>query len=340
MALFKPGPDLESVRGRVGPMVARSYRRSGVLYQPTAVQRRVPPASNAQRGRMVELSRRWNELSEAQRDAWNAYANEGETFEGEDFQRRGSGRSYFIRANTWALQAGEPLIEDGPPPNGPDEVRQFAFIRADVPTQSIVLRLVDFPEVILFRPMVLAVSVTKPQPFTRRGFRDTFRTAGVLWRPYAGPLGDFDPVSLASPYTLAAGQRLHVRVECGNILGEIGRGYIFPLQTPPEGQAAYAYPMNTQFFGAGAAWEVTPDRRLRLFRPTDSGGGLQAEFILGPGEVETLGELRQAWENEFLWELLDRDSSLDSLSTDTIPVQRSGRASDQSNAEPLLVDVT
>ena len=104
-----------AISGSIGGMTG-SHNKGGLYFR----ARSVPvnpntPAQQSVRSIMGNLSVFWNgSLTQAQRDAWDVYAENVTLIDVLGEARTVTGLNHFIRSNVPRVQAGLPRVEDGP----------------------------------------------------------------------------------------------------------------------------------------------------------------------------------------------------------------------------------
>lgn len=121
MAIYKPGPAVAEIRGKIGGVVFA--RNKGGLYMrnfaaPTQGQF---PARETAKANFGTNANAWNSLTDVQRAGWDNYGNQVGSTNSLGEIHPLTGLAAFIRSNSLLLLAGESAVEDAPsvPLGGP-----------------------------------------------------------------------------------------------------------------------------------------------------------------------------------------------------------------------------
>lgn len=207
MAIFTPGPSISEIRGSAG---GTTYSRN--RFGQYTRQRSVPvnpnsPAQVAQRGRLSTATTYWRDtLTQAQRDAWDAYATNTAWTNALGLEITLTGLNHFLRTNQAALTVGASVITAAPATTGiPDEPVLWT------PTADATGNTIDiaytFPADVDDQFWLFYAS--RPFAASRNFFGGPWRYIGNISGDSGSPPAS--PASFAYPWTLVAGQRVWVR---------------------------------------------------------------------------------------------------------------------------------
>lgn len=162
----------------------------------------------AVRNNLAQLASSWgNTLTQAQRFAWETYAENTPLVDSLGEPRNVGGMPMYIRGNTPRLQAGLPVINDGPTIFGLPPLALFPF-GIDEPNQEVDVNFVGTDAWVSTDNTGLAVFASRPTSQTINYFNGPYRFAGVVLGNNAAP--PTSPASFALPFPVSPGNRVHL----------------------------------------------------------------------------------------------------------------------------------
>jgi hypothetical protein len=220
-----PGDFAGMPSGSKGSTVA-SHNRFGYYLR----NRVVPVNPNtarqvAVRAAFGQLSTRWStQLNAAQRAAWALYGDNVPITNSQGTPINLTGSMMYIRCNTPRLQAGLPIVDDGPTIFSlPD----FTAPSVDTFSEAGTNFNVNFTEADTWvddDDSAMLIYVGRPQGVGRSFFKGPFRaTEGILGNSITPPT---TPTTIASTYALAAGNHVWVRVTVTRADGRLSQALI------------------------------------------------------------------------------------------------------------------
>lgn len=195
--LFKSGI-ITQASGSFGGLTAAHnsggmyFRARGLVTNPNS------PAQVLARAALAQLANAWNQdLSQAQRDAWNLYAANTPLTNSLGDPHNVSGMAMYVRSNTARLYAGEARIDDGPTIFTLGGAAQFSIV-ADETSQTYTATLIAAAG-----PTVefVQLQVGLPQNAGRLFFKGPYRITAL------NAPGSF-PLTATPVFPIAEGQRL------------------------------------------------------------------------------------------------------------------------------------
>jgi len=208
MALVKYGG---GITGMSGSIAGNTFARGPFGNYVRARTKPVNPKSPGQslmRSILALLSEDWHtQLSNAQRIAWETYAQAismknrlGETIKLTGFQ-------HFIRGNSLILQQTNAEVKDGPTTLALPNKDPTFTISASAATQLISVTFDNTQAWAQSPTRFLALYQGRPQLLTRNFFNGPWRRAGAIPGASSPPVS---PHTIAPAFTLVAGQRIWV----------------------------------------------------------------------------------------------------------------------------------
>jgi hypothetical protein len=163
--------------GTRGDVVAKRNRYGQYEARKPKPNARATFARKRARAILAMISRLWNQLTEAQREAWRRAASEVRSRPKLGQSGRLTGQAHFIKINTVLALCGRELLADPPPPaeSQRNPVRELAVTNGPEGI-ALKLRVSEFPE--------QDIMVFASPPYSRgRVFCNTFAFIGLLPAP-------------------------------------------------------------------------------------------------------------------------------------------------------------
>jgi len=198
-----------SISGSIGGLTG-SHNRGGLYLR----ARRVPTNPNTYsqaivRGILGAISSRWGTLAASQHSAWNTFASNVPVINALGDSITLSGQQWYVKANTLLLRNGVAAVDDAPTVFALASLTQPVLASAAELTQDLSLEFTNTDDWANETDGGLQVQVSRPQ------------SPGVTY--YGGPwlksttidgsaTPPTSPATIGSIYTIAAGQKMWVRV--------------------------------------------------------------------------------------------------------------------------------
>jgi len=220
MALVQYGGGILDARGSIGGQVHSRNRFGNYIRARTTPINPNSDRQNDIRVAIQSLAQQWsNTLTQAQRDAWEVYADAIVRTNKLGAQVKLSGFNHFVRSNSIRLQSADSVIVAGPttltlPPGDPvfecevDEAGQEISVTFD---PLLAWNLIDDGEMYVF--------MSEPKAAGVNFIGGPFRLAGALDGDTALPLTS--PQILSVPYPVAEGQQLSCRARISEVDGRL-----------------------------------------------------------------------------------------------------------------------
>lgn len=219
MALLKLGPLVADIRGSIGGTVFARNRGGAYARNRTTPLNPQSAAQVAVRAALGVLSNNWTTvLTQAQRDAWDAWAGQVPVPNAFGEDRFLSGINAYVAGNSLLSQAGAALVTDAPTvfAKGPTVVGTYA--------PNAALDQYVFVDINGFVPDAAGIHcntyVSAPQNQGINFFKGPFRFAGSLLATTAG--AEFPAAAVDLPFPVAAGQPLFFRTRVVTPDGRVG----------------------------------------------------------------------------------------------------------------------
>ena len=213
MAKFKPGPAIAEARGSVGGTVFSKNTYGMYMRNHTSPVQPQTPAQNAQRSGFTQASQRWRDtLTDAQRDAWKAYAEGTPLIDVFGDKQVIAPNAMYCRYNAVALRLGWGAVDDAPA--SPGEAAQAIPTIAGDTTNGIQLSAVS-PSLSAGDHLVVQMS--------RGPWTDSKNFYNGPWEIVADVASDATfPVTLKEAAEVAEGQKWFYRVRLYTADGRVG----------------------------------------------------------------------------------------------------------------------
>ena len=219
MAIFTAGPAVAEIRGSAGGTTFSRNRFGAYTRQRTTPVNPNSPAQVLARGRLSTLTVYWRDtLTQAQRDAWDAYAD-ATTWKnalGQDIKL--TGLNHFLRAGQLRLQAGEAIVATAPATPGIPAEETLWTPTADATGNTIDIAYTFSPNV---DDQMWNFFASRPYAASKNFFAGPWRYVGSVVGDSTTP--PTSPASFNYPWTLVAGQRVWVyarRADADNRVNE------------------------------------------------------------------------------------------------------------------------
>lgn len=211
--------------GSVGGMTG-SHNRGGLYLR----ARSIPVNTNTSfqqtvRNLMSQLTSRWvNTLTEAQRLAWQAYAELTPIVDTLGEARTIPPLAMFVRSNVARAQAGQTIIDDGPTTFGLPTLSAVSGT-FDATADELDLTFDNGDTWANDDVGALAVFVSRPQNVTINYFAGPYRFAGVVQGDSA--TAPTSPATFALPFPVAAGNKVFAQVRALDPDGRVSSPFRF-----------------------------------------------------------------------------------------------------------------
>lgn len=210
-ALIVPGPLVSVIRGKVGGVVF-SHNRGGdyarVFQVPTNPS---SPEQDAVRNALAQLVNFWTEdLTEVQRDGWQAYADAVPVTNNLGASRTLTGQNWYVGANVGRLQAGLAVVDDAPTlyDRGANDATMTFLPSAG--SQNAAVTFDDTLDWTSEDGAGMLIYCSRPQNASVNFLSSGYQFAGVLLGDSGTPLTS--PQLVGLPFPFAEGQKLFFRV--------------------------------------------------------------------------------------------------------------------------------
>lgn len=107
-------------RGRMGGLVYNTWHGINYVKAHTSPNQPGSAAQLAARSRVQQLSQAWKDLSDAERDSWNAYALEHLKPDFTGTPRRVTGFNWYVACSVQLLRLSKALVDTAPEVDAPD----------------------------------------------------------------------------------------------------------------------------------------------------------------------------------------------------------------------------
>lgn len=219
MALLKLGLMVADIRGSVGGAVFARNRGGAYVRNRTIPLNPGSTRQTAVRAVFADLAVRWSDtLTDAQRQAWENYAQQVPLVNALGEPRQVSGLNMYVRANTLIVDTGGAIVDAAPTTFtvGPTITPTFAV---DAATDTVdITDLGSFVPSAMNQVRVLVSASPSLQPGVSF-FRSPFRKIDGRLYDLAG---DLPVADIPLPYPLAAGQALFLRAIAVTPDGRVG----------------------------------------------------------------------------------------------------------------------
>lgn len=209
MANILLGPLVSKVSGKIGGVVFAHGKGGAYIRALGAIVNPNTQRQNTVRSQMALISRRWFEdLTPGQRDAWAVFAANVPRKNKVNSVIHLTGKMEHQGSNMVALNAGLPVIDDGPADfNLPGEDPTFA-VTASEGSQELTVSFDDSLAWASVDDAAMIIRMGLPQQNTINFFDGPYRAAGALLGSTATPLTG--PQTVAVPFPIVEGQKLFV----------------------------------------------------------------------------------------------------------------------------------
>lgn len=203
MAIIVPGPMISEARGSVGGTVFSRNRHGQYTRQRSKPVNPNSPRQVLARDRFNTLATYWRDtLLQAQRDAWDLYADNTNWINGVGQVTNLTGMNQFLRSNNFRLVAGKTVVSAAPVVFGIPEQEDLWTFAADSTTQQITVSYtfltdVDDQDYFFYQG--------QPVDGSRNFFAGPWRLAVTVFGDSGVP--PVSPKVSASAYPIGAGQR-------------------------------------------------------------------------------------------------------------------------------------
>jgi hypothetical protein len=219
MAIFTAGPAVSEIRGSAGGTTFSRNRFGAYTRQRTKPVNPNSPAQVQARSRLSALTVYWRDtLTQAQRDAWDAYAAATTWKNALGMDIKLTGLNHFLRAGQLRLQAGEAVIAAAPATPGIPAEEDLWTAAATVAGNTIDVTYTFGTSV---DDQVYNFFASRPYAASKNFFAGPWRYIGSVVGDSGTP--PTSPASFAYPWTLVAGQRVWVycrRADADNRVNE------------------------------------------------------------------------------------------------------------------------
>lgn len=220
MALVKFGPTITDARGSIAGTTF-SRNRSGAYIRARVVP--VNPSTEYQqtiRNILTQIVERWRStLTAAQRTAWGVYAAAINIPNKLGENQLLTGFNHFVRSNTAIMQAGGTVVDDGPTELSLPEADSTFALSASEASQNLSITFDNGLEWANEDGGYMLIKAGIPKSATRNFFKGPWRYAGKIEGDGVTP--PTSPATIASPYPVAAGQKIWVEARIARADGRL-----------------------------------------------------------------------------------------------------------------------
>jgi len=236
MALVRWGQGTQSVRGRIGGVMARGSRTFGVVgLQPQ--RRPSEPQTNSQCSEdLKELWELWRKLSDGFRRMWILLAASLEADESHDGPPPWSGANMFVMVNGMRLRAGMPPLEEPNPLATSGDPPVFVWGELATDESSIVVRMLEPLVPSNYPPTRTLFYASPPRARAPNGTRIAWRFIGSASLDDNQPGIDAPPLVLPWPFEGRPGARAWLAAQTVTSGGNTSPRTLWPIVRPGPGQ--------------------------------------------------------------------------------------------------------
>lgn len=227
MATIQLGGGVASIRGAIGGWIF-SRNKGGDYIRNRAIP--VQPGSaeqNAVKALMSQLTNVWaTTLTDAQRSAWDSYAEAVELPNSQGIYRNVGGLGMFVRSNLPRLQAspvGLPRVDSGPTTFTLGDYTAPVMGVPSAATQDVAVGFTTTDDWVGEDEAGMFVYLSRPQNPAVNFFKGPYRYAGVILGNATTP--PTSPETISCPFTFVAGQKIFARFNVCRDDGRLGTAF-------------------------------------------------------------------------------------------------------------------
>lgn len=178
------------------------------------------------RGIVADLSNAWvNVLTQAQRDAWDLYAENVTVLSKIGTQIKLSGINHYLRSNTPRLQAGGPRVDDGPLIFDTGSFSPVAFTGITA-SNDFSIAFTEADEWVNEDDAFMIVYGSRPQNLSINFFKGPFRLNGTIAGDATTP--PTSPQTVTNAFPFSPNQKLFGRFQVSRADGRLSNAQISP----------------------------------------------------------------------------------------------------------------
>lgn len=319
MAIIRPSTAASGARRRLGGTVLRNSRSIGFAANVPGRSHGASPAQVASRAAFAALVREWQTIGEANRTAWNAWADAFNAGDPDNADRRQSGFNRFVGLNRVRASTDLPQLDAPTNPGVGSAEPAYVDVWPDLDAGTVTIRMLQPMLIIDAEPLRVVVYQGPPQVRTRK--RDPRSWRPLAWfDPVAGQPG-IDAPPLVLPLQTGGIPRPWFWASAITAAGDgnLSPRTLWPTETVGPGRVL-AFRLRPGPFGTSPTTvERTPDGVLN-FTYTDGGTEFDFPYPLTDPQFETVGKLAAGIDISQVWLTSDLNSGVADRPSTDIPV--------------------
>lgn len=304
MAVIRTALVIEQIKGPFSGVSFRIRRNRGSLQLHTRKRTRSSIAQLAFRKIFKEVVGAWGDLTESERDNWNAWADAYGTTIDPKAPTQASGRSRFIGANTMQIAGGRAVINSPSSSGiGNAEAGLLAVFPIEGSMQAEVQMLLQYSLPIV-SPAWMSVYASPTQRDSTPSNKNRWRKVDDIQVTRGGPSGGI-PIRLIELYdSIDVGQMLWIKTKVVTGAGNTSSDATWPVYMPAIGEVR-AFRIGPVFdFFSPQRYSIASNQLVIDFTVTDP-FDTQLIYNLADVAVDTIAELFAQINTDGIWQAVN-----------------------------------